>query len=399
MNFGAPTPIEVAINGPNLSADRGFGERVLAEMQKIPSLRDLQFGQPLDYPTININIDRERAGELGVSVDQVGRALAAATSSSRFIQPNYWRDPTSGTAYQVQVEIPQSRISSIEDLDSVPAMQNRATGPLIGDVADLTYGTMPGEYDRYNQQRMVTITANVSNTDLGAVSRELAAAISRAGEVPRGVQVNVRGQIPPMNQTLFGLEIGLALAIAVILLLLAANFQSFKLSLVVLSTVPAVILGVAIALLVTRTTLNVQSFMGAIMAIGVSVANAILLVTFAEHYRREGQPAGIAAVRGANSRLRPILMTTLAMIAGMIPMALAIGQGGEQTAPLGRAVIGGLAASTIAVLTILPLVFSVVQHRASRRSPSIHPDDVSPAASEDEASSHGDEGSGSQEDQ
>jgi multidrug efflux pump subunit AcrB len=374
MNFGSPTPIEVAINGPNLSADRGFAEKALAEMQKIPSLRDLQFGQPLDYPTVNINIDRERAGQLGVSVDQVGRALAAATSSSRFIQPNYWRDPTSGTAYQVQVEIPQSRMSSIEDLDSVPAVPGGGAGPLIGDVADLSYGTMPGEYDRYNQQRMVTITANVSNQDLGRVASELTAAIGRAGEVPRGVQVNIRGQIPPMNQTLFGLEVGLGLAIVVILLLLTANFQSFKLPLVVLSSVPAVILGVAIALLVTGTTLNVQSFMGAIMAIGVSVANAILLITFAEGNRRNGQTAEEAAINGAKSRLRPILMTTCAMIAGMIPMALAIGSGGEQTAPLGRAVIGGLAASTIAVLLVLPVVFSIVQRRASTKSPSIHPE-------------------------
>jgi multidrug efflux pump subunit AcrB len=376
MNFGAPTPIEVGINGPNLSADRGFAEKVLAEMQKIPSLRDLQFGQPLDYPTVNINIDRERAGQLGVSVDQVGRALAAATSSSRFIQPNYWRDPASGTAYQVQVEIPQSQMSSIEEINSVPAVQGGGTGPLIGDVADLSYGTMPGEYDRYNQQRMVTVTANVVNKDLGSVSSELAAAVRRAGEVPRGVQVNIRGQIPPMNQTLFGLEVGLGLAIAAILLLLSANFQSFKLSLVVLSAVPAVILGVAIMLLVTGTTLNVQSFMGAIMAIGVSVANAILLVTFAEANRRKGEPVEIAAMNGATSRLRPILMTTFAMIAGMLPMALALGSGGEQTAPLGRAVIGGLAASTAAVLLVVPLVFSAVQRRARLKSPSIHPDDM-----------------------
>src|SRR5262249_45377842 len=165
----------------------------------------------------------------------------------------YWRDPTSGTAYQGQVEIPQSRINSIEDLDSVPAMQKRGIGPLIGDVADLTYGTMPGEYDRYNQQRKGTIPPNVANKDLGAISRELAAAVGRAGDVPRGVQVNVRGQIPPMNQTLFGLEIGLALAIAVILLLLAANFQSFKLSLVVLSAIPAVVLGVAVGVFDTRS--------------------------------------------------------------------------------------------------------------------------------------------------
>jgi len=376
MNFGAPTPIEVAVNGPNLAANRAFAEKVMAEMQKISTLRDLQFGQPLDYPTVDIKVDRERAGQLGVTVDQVGRSLVAATSSSRFVQPNYWLDRSSGIAYQVQVEIPQSRMSSIEDVESVPAMTNGAPRPLVGDVAQVSYGTMPGEYDRYNQQRMITITANIAGKDLGSVASEVAAAVRRAGDPPRGVAVNIRGQIPPMNQTLSGLGLGLVLAVVVIFLLLAANFQSLRLALVVLSTSPAVILGVAMALWLTGTTLNVQSFMGAIMAIGVSVANAILLVTFAEHNRREGQPADAAAAEGARSRLRPILMTSVAMIAGMIPMALALGEGGEQTAPLGRAVIGGLAASTVAVLLILPAVFAIVQRRASRASASLHPDDM-----------------------
>jgi multidrug efflux pump subunit AcrB len=294
------------------------------------------------------------------------------------VQPNYWRDPSSGVAYQVQVEIPQSRMSSIEDVESIPAMSNVAKGPRIGDVADVSYGTTTGEYDRYNQQRMITITANISGKDLGSVANEVAAAIQRAGEVPRGVTVNLRGQIPPMTQTLSGLRLGLGLSIVVIFLLLAANFQSIKVSLVVLSTIPAVLTGVALMLWITGTTLNVQSFMGAIMAIGVSVANAILLVTFAEKARLLGAGAESAAVEGAKSRLRPILMTSFAMIAGLIPMALALGEGGEQTAPLGRAVIGGLFASTIAVLTILPLVFALVQRKASRASASIHPDDLEP---------------------
>ncbi len=377
MNFGAPTPIEVAMNGPNLTANRAFAEKVKSEMQKITALRDLQFAQPLDYPTVDIAVDRERAGQLGVTVEQLGRSMAAATSSSRYVQPNYWRDPTSGVAYQVQVEIPQSRMSTIEDLQSVPAMPNGAPRPLLGDVAQVSYGTMPGEYDRYNQQRMITITGNMSGSDLGSVATEVAAAVKRAGEPPRGVAVNIRGQVPPMNQTLSGLGIGLALAIVVIFLLLAANFQSLRLPLVVLSTAPAVVLGVAVMLWITGTTLNVQSFTGSIMAVGVSVANAILLVTFAEHYRKEGQHSDEAAVHGAISRIRPIFMTSVAMIAGMLPMALAIGEGGEQTAPLGRAVIGGLAASTVAVLAIVPLVFAIVQRGASRESVSRHPDDVS----------------------
>lgn len=376
MNFGSPTPIEVAMSGPSLAANRAFADQVMTEMQRVSALRDVQFGQPLDYPTVDIKVDRERAGQLGVTVEQVGKSLVAATSSSRFVQPNYWRDPSSGVAYQVQVEVPQSRINSIEDVESIAAMSNVAKGPRIGDVADVSLGTTTGEYDRYNQQRMITITANIAGKDLGSVANEVTAALQRAGEPPRGVTVNVRGQIPPMTQTLSGLRLGLGLSIVVIFLLLAANFQSIKVPLVVLSTIPAVLTGVALMLWMTGTTLNVQSFMGAIMAIGVSVANAILLITFAEKDRRLGGDAERAAVEGARSRLRPILMTSIAMVAGMLPMALALGEGGDQTAPLGRAVIGGLIASTIAVLTILPLVFAMAQRQAATRSASIHPDDV-----------------------
>jgi multidrug efflux pump subunit AcrB len=377
MNFGSTTPIEVAMNGPDLAANRAFAEKVKAEMQQIHSLRDVQFGQPLDYPTVDIKVDRERAGQLGVTVQQVGRSLVAATSSSRFVQPNYWLDTKTGTAYQVQVEVPQSRMKSIEDVESIPVMPDGSSRPLLGDVARVNYGTMPGEYDRYNQQRMITVTANIAGEDLGSAAQGVEAAVKRAGDPPRGVTVNVRGQVPPMRQTLFGLEVGLGVALVVIFLMLAANFQSVRVALVSLVTLPAVFVGVALALWVTGTTLNVQSFMGAIMAVGVSVANAILLVTFAEQSRLQGLPAGEAAVRGASVRLRPILMTSVAMMAGMIPMALALGEGGEQTAPLGRAVIGGLGASTVAVLTVLPLAFAVVQRRASRASVSLHPDDIS----------------------
>src|SRR5499427_1032214 len=375
MNFGAPTPIEVAVSGPNLNANRAFADKVMAEMKKIPILRDLQFDQALDYPTVDIKVDRKRAGQLGVTVEQVGRSLVAATSSSRFTQPVYWRDPASGTAYQVQVEVPQSRIASIEDLQNIPV--NTATGgrAMAGDVAEISFGAAVGEYDRYNQQRMVTIIGNVAGADLGSAAREAQAAIARAGEAPRGARVDVRGQVPPMRQTQSGLEFGLLMAIAVIFLLLVANFQSLRASLVILSMIPAVVLGVVAALWGSGTTLNVQSFMGAIMAVGVSVANAILLVTFAEQRRREGQEARAAAMVAASSRLRPILMTSFAMIAGMAPMALGIGEGGEQTAPLGRAVIGGLAASTIAVLIVAPLVFGIAQRKASRASASLHPDD------------------------
>jgi multidrug efflux pump subunit AcrB len=382
MNFGAPTPIEVAIQGPNYAADRAFAEKVLSELVKVGSLRDLQYAIPLDYPTLDIRVDRERAAQLGMTMRDVTRSLTPATSSSRYLDANYWRDPTTGIAYQIQVEVPQHEMQKPEDVETIPVVSG-APGPLLEDLAQVRFGTMPGEYDRYNMQRMVLLSANIApGKDLKSVNQEVEDAIKRAGEAPKGVVINHRGQVPPMKQTLAGLTLGLGLAIAAIFLLLMANFQSIRLPLVVLSTVPAIVTGVVLALKLTETTLNVQSFMGAIMAIGVGVANAILLVTFAERSRREGSAPAKAAAEGARSRLRPILMTSVAMTAGMIPMALALGEGGEQTAPLGRAVIGGLAASTLSVLFILPSFFAIVQGRATVKSASIHPDDLAgPGAS------------------
>ena len=375
MNFGAPTPVEINVAGPDLGADRTFAERIRAELGHVGALRDLQYDEPLDYPSVNVNIDRERAGQMDVTVDKVGRSFLAATSSSRFVAPNYWADPKSGVAYQLQVQIPQAEMTSIQDVDQVPVTPGSSSHPLLGDVAQITYGTTVGEYHRLNGQRMVTLTANVYGEDLGRVSNQLDEAIKKAGAPPRGVNVKIRGQVAPMQQTLTNLGIGLLLAVLVIYLLLAANFQSMRLALVVLSTVPAVICGVIVALLLTGTSLNIQSFMGAIMAIGVAVANAILLVIFAEEHRRAGNASNTSAIHGAQTRMRPILMTSTAMIAGMIPMALGIGEGSQQTAPLGRAVIGGLLFATAATLLILPLVFSMVQKRAGTQSRSLDPDD------------------------
>ena len=315
---------------------------------KIADLRDLQYAQPLDYPTVDVKVDRERAGQFGLTASNVMRSLVAATSSSRFIEPNYWRDPASGNAFQIQVEIPQSRMASLEDVRDLPVMPSGGDRPLLGDIADVKYGTTLGEVERYNMQRVVSFTANIHGRTLGQVAPEIRAAIARAGEPPRGATVQVRGQIPPLEQTIDGLRTGLLLSVAVIFLLLAANFQSLRLALAVVSTVPAVLCGVALMLLITGSTLNVQSFMGSIMAIGIAVANAILFVTFAEMGRHEGRTPAEAAIEGGRGRLRAILMTASAMIAGMIPIALGVGEGGEQTAPLGRAVIGGLAAATVA---------------------------------------------------
>lgn len=373
MNFGAATPIEVAVNGPNYKADKEFAAKILDELAELGFLRDVQYGQPQDYPTIDVAIDRQRSGQLGVTVNQVGRALLASTSSSRFTAPNYWADAKTGVGYQVQVEVPQSSMTSPEELKRIPAMNGAYLHPLIGDVAEVKYGKIPGEIDRYNMQRMITITANVAGKDLGSAAKLVQESIDRAGEAPRGVSVTLRGQVPPMRDAFSALFSGLGVAMLAVFLLLSASFQSPRLAFIVLMTVPAVLCGVILALLVTGTTLNIQSFIGAIMAVGVGVANSILLVTFAENARMGGQSASEAAVAGASSRIRPILMTSLAMTAGMVPMALAMTEGGDQSAPLGRAVIGGLIASTIAVLVVIPSVFAIIQRRVGRKSSSIHP--------------------------
>jgi multidrug efflux pump subunit AcrB len=374
MNFGAQTPVEVAIMGPDFTATRTFAGRVRNELARVTTLRDLRFEQALEYPGVNVDIDRERAGQLGVTVNQVGQSFAAATSSSRFVAPNYWADPRTGIAFQVQVQVPQPRMTSLEDLRVVPVTPGGSSYPLLGDVARIENSTIVGEYDRFNGQRMVTLSANVAGEDLGRTAARVDEAIARAGVPPRGATISVRGQIAPMRETLRNIAAGLVVAVLVIFLLLAANFQSLRLAFVVVSTVPAVLAGVVLMLAVTHTTINVQSFMGAIMAIGIAVANAILLVTFAEHARTQGN-SGNPVIDAARARMRPVLMTSAAMIAGMMPMALAFGEGAEATAPLGRAVIGGLAAATLATLLVLPSVYGLLQQSASRVSASLDPDD------------------------
>jgi multidrug efflux pump subunit AcrB len=376
MRFGAPTPIEVTVSGPKLEESRAYAEKIRAELAKIPALRDLQFGQSLDYPTVDVTVDREKLGRMGGTIQKVTDSIIAATSSSRYMVPMYWPDPKTGIGFQVQVEIPLDKMRSEKDVALLRILSGDYGPPLrVRDVGKVQRGKMPGEFDRYNMRRLVSLTANIYGEDLGRVADQIAEALKAAGEPPRGVQVDVRGQVVPMRQMFQGLALGLALAVAVIFLLLTAYFQSVRLAFLVILTAPAVMAGVALALMVTRTTLNIQSFMGAIMAIGVAVANAILLVTFAERSRREGKAAPEAAADGAEHRLRPILMTSCAMIAGMVPMALAFGEGGEQTAPLARAVIGGLLAATVMTLLVLPSLFAIVQGHAGTRSISLDPED------------------------
>jgi multidrug efflux pump subunit AcrB len=359
MSFGSPTPIEVVVSSPKMAVNRDYAAKLYETLAKVPSLRDLQYGQSLSYPTVEVSIDREKAALTGVTTEELARSLVAQTSSSRFVVPNYWREPGSGIGYQVQVEVPQALMRSGTDVETAPIKKNGSTPILVRDVATVTEGTMPGEIDRYNMRRLVSMTANIEGEDLGRVADRIARAI----------------KVTPMREMFRGLAFGLIVAVVVIFLLLTAYFQSVRLALTAVAAVPAVLTGVVLTLLATQTTLNIQSFMGAIMAIGVAVANAILLVTFAERYRMEGKSAIEAAIEGARTRIRPIAMTSLAMIAGMVPMALGLGEGGDQTAPLGRAVIGGLIASTFATLTLLPAVFALAMNGSSTASVSMSPTD------------------------
>jgi multidrug efflux pump subunit AcrB len=243
----------------------------------------------------------------------------------------------------------------------------------LADLTTFKLGTMPGLIERYNGRRVVSLTANIHGLALGQAGQKLNQALRAAGNPPKGVSLSLRGEIPPLEQTLSGLRVGLLLAVFVIFLLLTANFQSARLALSIVLTIPAVLCGVLLMLLATATTLNIQSFMGAIMSIGIAVANSILLVAFAERFRRQGHPVLQAAQEAAGGRLRAILITAAAMIFGMLPMAIGFGEGGSQSAPLGRAVIGGLIVSTFTTLTVLPCIYALLQRRASTTSPSRNP--------------------------
>lgn len=378
MSQGAQAPIEIQVGGKSLEEGQHYANRLLTQMKKIPYLRDLRINQPLSYPTIQIKIDRERAAQLNVSIDEIAKSLVAATSSSRFTAKNLWLDESKGFAYQVQVEMEQQQMNTVADIQSIPLVKGQLR-PTLGDVATITPSTVPGEYDRIGPRRIITVSANIAHKDLGSASRAVQQAIKNAGDPPKGSSVELRGMAQLLDETLTSLQFGLGLAVVVIFLLLAANYQSFKLAGVVLVSIPAVLAGSLTLLLVTGQTLNLQSYMGIIMSVGVSVANALLLVTNAESLRLRYRNALTSARMAGAARLRPILMTALAMIAGMIPMASGLGESGEQTAPLGRAVIGGLLFSTVAALLILPLVFAAIQRKTSFISPSLDPDDPTSA--------------------
>lgn len=374
LSQGSPTPIEVKIIGKNKLQNEVFAQRVIQKLQQIPYLRDVQLDEAIHYPAINIHVDRVRAAQLGTNIAAISRSFVAATSSSRFTEKNVWIDPKTSLSYLVQVEIPESKMSSVSDINQIPLVPG-SNRPMLGDVATIHEDSVYGQDDDIGAISALSVTANIFKKDLGTATQDVENAIQALGKPPRGLYVETRGLSQVLTETLDSLQGGLITAIIVIFLMLAANFQSFKVSLVILCTVPAVLLGSLAMLLLTDSTLNLQSYMGMIMSVGVSISNTVLLVTNAEALRIKNGNAVLSAVESATVRLRPILMTTVAMVMGMLPMAAGIGEAGAQAAPLGRAVIGGLVASTIVVLLILPLVFAWVQNKTTTESVSLDPHD------------------------
>jgi len=374
MSQGASTPIEIRVAGKDMKQIEGYANQVVNKLKDISYLRDVQIAQPLKYPVIKISLDRLKLSQMGLDVNQVARSVTDATTSSRFTEKNQWLDEKAAYTYQVQVQIPEYIMSEVGDLKEIPLVKGQSR-PVLEDVAVFAVDTMPGEYDRVGPRRFLTVSANIKDKDLGTATAAVQQVVDGLGEPPRGLKVELKGTSSLLVETLGSLQNGLLIAIVIIFLLLAANYQSFKLSFVVLTTVPAVITGSLLMLLATGSTLNLQSYMGMIMSTGVSVANAILIVTNAEKLRLDYRNAAKAAVVSASIRLRPILMTSLAMIAGMIPMASGLGEAGDQTAPLGRAVIGGLIFSTLAALLVLPQVYAMVQRKTGYDSPSLMPGD------------------------
>lgn len=375
MGQGAMTPIEVKVGAGQVLGAFAHASKIEANLKNVPYLRDVRIVEPVAYPNLEIEVNRDLAGQFGLTMQDITRSIVTATSSTRFTDKNLWVDPKSGLVFQVQVQIPESIMSSEEKLRSLP-LKKGSIRPVLEDVATIRRIIAPAQVNRKGPNRYVTVIANVYGKDLGTASRAVKNAIKEAGEPPRGTTVWTEGTLQLLDDTLGSLLAGLGVAIIAIFLMLSAYYQSFKVPLIILAVVPAVIAGSLIILFLTGSTLNLQSYMGIIMSIGVSVSNAVLLVNQAEFYRRNLalKPANAARL-AASSRLRPVLMTATAMLAGMLPMAIGLGDGAEQVAPLGRAVIGGLIASTATILLLLPHFFSSLMSKTKNVSPSLDPDD------------------------
>ncbi|HKV55911.1 MAG TPA: efflux RND transporter permease subunit [Candidatus Binataceae bacterium] len=365
LNFGLSAPIDAQISGQKIQQDYAVAQRLESTMREIPGLTDVRIAQLLDYPTIQVNVDRVKALQLGIDQRSVATDLLTSLATNTLLAPNYWLDPSNGVNYSVLEQVPQHLVDSVQALGRTPLSPNVIDGTtspspqLLSNIATIREGVEPAVVNHYDVQRVIDVDCNVEGRDLGGSSAAVQRAIDRLGQLAPGMRINIRGQSQAMHESFSALELGLVLAIVLVYLLMVANFQSWVEPLVIMMAVPGALAGVLWMLALTSTTINVESLMGAIMAVGVGVANGNLVVIFANELREQGYTPSAAAIEAARTRLRPVVMTALAMILGMLPMALAIGEGGEQNAPLGRAVIGGLLVATLMTLYVVPAVYSI----------------------------------------
>jgi multidrug efflux pump subunit AcrB len=367
LNFGLPAPIDIQVVGRNLVANRRFASGLLTRLAQVPGIADLRVHQEFNQPRLHLSVDRTRAAQLGVTQRDVATNLLISLSGSSQTTPTFWLNPTTGVSYAIATQTPQYQLSSLQDLANIPiAGAEGSRSPTMEGVASVTResGTLVASH--YNVTPVIDIYGAVQGRDLGSVSREIGP-ILKASEkdLPRGSQIIVRGQIETMNSSFTGLLAGLALAIVLVYLLIVVNFQSWLDPLIIISALPAALAGIVWMLFVSHTTFSVPSLTGAIMCMGVATANSILVVSFAKDEFLRGVGARAAALEAGFTRFRPVLMTALAMIIGMVPMALGFGEGGEQNAPLGRAVIGGLTLATVATLFFVPVVFALLHGRSA----------------------------------
>ncbi|MGB6789281.1 MAG: efflux RND transporter permease subunit, partial [Candidatus Acidiferrales bacterium] len=361
LNFGLPAPIDIQIVGNDRDANRVFADQLLQKLKYIPGLADLRIQQAFDYPDIRVNVDRTEASQLGLSQHDVASDVLISLSGSFQTTPTFYLDPKNGVSYPIATQMPQYSIESLQDLLNIPLTPTNGAPPqILGNVASVTRGAEMADVSDYNIQPVVDIYGTAEGRDLGALSRDINKILNASrGGLPHGSSLNVRGQIETMHTSFVGLLGGLVFAILLVYLLIVVNFQSWLDPFIIITALPAALAGIVWILFVTHTTLSVPALTGAIMCMGVATANSILVVSFAKEKLHEGKSPADAAIEAGFTRFRPVLMTALAMIIGMVPMALALGEGGEQNAPLGRAVIGGLLFATVATLFFVPVCFSL----------------------------------------
>jgi multidrug efflux pump subunit AcrB len=370
LNFGLPAPFDVQVVGINLTDNRNFANALLAKLQTIPGAADLRIQQAFDYPQVNVTVDRVNAAQLGFTQQDVATNVLISLSGSQQTAPSYWVDPKTGIEYNVATQAPQYRLTSMQDLALTPV--TKGTGgsqQLLANLATIDRGVGQAVVSHYDARPVIDIYGSVDGTDLGTVSDAVHRQVEAVRhELPRGSNLSVRGQIETMRTSFNGLAYGMIGAILLIYLLIVVNFQSWLDPLIIISALPAALAGMVWMLFVTHTTISVPALIGAIMCMGVATANSILVVSFARERLDQGVEAAAAALEAGFGRFRPVLMTALAMVIGMLPMSLGLGEGGEQNAPLGRAVIGGLLFATFATLLLVPVVFSVIHGRFTRVS-------------------------------